>query len=139
MSAKVSGKTAGERSIIAPSFLKTRVQCMLVSTKGQYNAGRHLKGYWKQIGKHDSFLGCTPICQGMMGWEMCNYCDKNPLHSLLHILPLKMISSLIKLPFYLLSSKVSRNEHLQRKLSPLDLAWSVVRLHKWGISLQSLV
>lgn len=49
----------------------------------------------------------------------------------------KMISSLIKLPFCILLSKMIRNEHLQRKLNPLDLAWSVVRLHKWGISLQS--
>lgn len=56
MNAKMSDKTERKGSIITTYFLKTTVQCALVNSKGQYNRGRNLKGYWKQIRKHDFFL-----------------------------------------------------------------------------------
>lgn len=49
----MSDETEGKGSIITPYFPKTRVQCALVNTKGQNNRRHHLKGYWKQIKKHD--------------------------------------------------------------------------------------
>lgn len=49
----MSDKTKGEGYIITTYFLKTTVQCALVNTKGQYILEHHLKGYWKQIRKHD--------------------------------------------------------------------------------------
>lgn len=51
----MSDETEGKGSIITPYFLKTRVQCALVNTEGQNNRRHHLKGYWKQIKKHDFF------------------------------------------------------------------------------------
>lgn len=56
MNAKMSDKTEGKGFIITPNFLETRVHCALVNTKGQHKCGHHLKGYWKQIRKHDFFL-----------------------------------------------------------------------------------
>lgn len=53
---KMSDKTKGKGYIITTYFLKTTVQRALVNTKGQYIQEHHLKGYWKQICKHDFFL-----------------------------------------------------------------------------------
>lgn len=136
----MSDKTKGKECIITTYFLKTTVQCALVNTKGQYICEHHLKAIGNKSENMIYFFGFnSDMSEMIIKREVYNYCDKNPQHLLLHILSLKMISSLIKLPFYLLSSKMSRNEHLQRKLNPLDLTWSVVRLYKWGISLKSLV
>lgn len=56
MNAKMSDKTGGKGSIITTYFLKTIIQCALAKTKGQYRHGHHLKGYRKQIRKHDFLL-----------------------------------------------------------------------------------
>lgn len=56
MNVKMSDKTGGKGSIITTYFLKTIVQCAFANTKGQYSHGHHLKGYRKQIRKHDFLL-----------------------------------------------------------------------------------
>lgn len=98
----MSYKTEGKGSIITNYFLKTTDQHALVNTKGQYSHGHHLKGYRKQIRKHDFFLVLHRYVRDDGKGKCIIIVTKIHSHLLLHILPLKMISSLIILPFYLL-------------------------------------